>query len=346
MTHPLSYTPDFIRSLRTTAWRLRRCTRKIIFLHRLWCPAFARWAPAPEPVPLVTPEGPVQPTSPLSPPPSPPPPPPPAGFRLATWNVFSLRKKYVAVADTVLAQGLDMLIITESFHQSSSDVAVRRSTPDGYTAVDCPRPAAAEGTGRGGGIVILHRSALSVRRIPLASSPSTFEALAISIASSRGPLTILAAYRPGSVYPPPALFFNQFAAVLEQFALYNTQLIVTGDLNLHLQDPSLPECVTFHSITEQFGLTQHVAEPTHRDGGWLDVIITRDDCVPTDIFVHPPTISDHGLVTATIPFLCVAPSYRTRQVRDWRNLDRTAFLSALLAIPAVSDPSILDNLSR
>src|SRR6218665_2346147 len=151
------------------------------------------------------------------------------------------------------------------------------------------------------------------------------------------------AYRPGST-SPSSLFFHEFAVLLKQFALYNAQLVITGDLNLHLEDPSLPASSEFHTIIDQFGLTQHVAEPTHKAGGWLDVGLTRDDCIPTDVRVFPPTASDHGLVTATIPFLCDTPSYLIRQVRYWHNLDRAAFGSALLEIPAVADPSIMNDL--
>ena len=105
---------------------------------------------------------------------------------------------------------------------------------------------------------------------------------------------------------------------------------------------SSSDASNFRVIADQFGLIQHVAGPTHRGGGWLDVIITRDDCVPTDLCIHPPT--DHGIVEITIPFLHDAPSYHARQVRGWRNLDREAFRSALLDVPAIVDPSILDDL--
>src|SRR6218665_2742637 len=119
-------------------------------------------------------------------------------------------------------------------------------------------------------------------------------------------------------------------------------IVIAGDLNLRLKDMSSSDASNFRVIADQFGLIQHVAGPTHRGGGWLDVIITRDDCVPTDLCIHPPT--DHGIVEITIPFLHDAPSYLARQVRGWRNLDREAFRSALLDVPAIVDPSILDDL--
>src|SRR6218665_3619241 len=199
--------------------------------------AYARWS-----APVQSTESDSQPATVPSSQPSP-------GLRFATWNVHSLRNKHVVVSAIIPSCGIDLPVATESWHQSSSGVAVRRSTPPGYSAVDLPRP---DGSSYGG-IVIFHRYHLSVRRIPLASSQTTFEALAVSVSSPRGPLTILAAYRPGST-SPSSLFFHEFAVPLEQFALYNAQLVVTVDLNLHLEDPSLPASSEFHTIIDQFGL--------------------------------------------------------------------------------------------
>src|SRR6218665_1844613 len=64
--------------------------------------------------------------------------------------------------------------------------------------------------------------------------------------------------------------------------------------NLHLEDSSLPETVEFVAVLGQFGLKQHVTESTHVSGGWLDVVVTRDDCRVSDVIVSPPTFSDHG----------------------------------------------------
>src|SRR6218665_784743 len=194
-TPPCSYTPDFIRTLRGNARCPCRATRKLLFLLTLCCPAYARWtAPAPstKPNPPPTPLCSSQSSN---------------GLCFATWNVHSLRNKYVTVSDTIISCGIDVFVATESWHQSSSDVAVRRLTPPGYSAVDRPRP---DGSSYGG-IVIFHRSHLYVRRIPLASSPTTF---AVSVSSPRGPLTILAAYRPGST-SPSSLFFHEFAILLK-----------------------------------------------------------------------------------------------------------------------------------
>ena len=251
---------------------------------------------------------------------------------MASWNIQSLTSKYVTVSDVISSYNLDLLSLTESWHSSPSDVAVRRSAPPGYSFLDRPRQDPSDPDRRGGGIVVYHRSSLRVGRIELHSTPKTFEALALSVPFQRGPVTLLTVYRPGSSDPTTA-FFSELATMLEQFALYNTQLMLVGDLNIHLQDPNDPDTRKFLGLLQQFGLAQHVAEPTHKQGGWLDVFITRDDAPPVDLEVHPPvpTISDHGLIVATVPFLRSGPARSIHYARAWRELDRVAFGAALRA---------------
>ena len=129
------------------------------------------------------------------------------------------------------------------------------------------------------------------------------EALAVSLASDRDPTMLLALYRPGLTSLTTA-FYDELLIFLDQFALYNTQLVLVGDLNLPLEDSSLPETVEFVAVLKQFGLKQHVTKSTHVSGGWLDVVVTRDHCQVSDVVVSPPTFSDHGPVVATIPCIC------------------------------------------
>src|SRR6218665_1951858 len=236
----LVYTADVIRSINMCTLRLNRQVRKTLFRFGLWRPKCAPTISSSPPLDRRT--GPAT-----------------SNIRLATLNVQSLTKKHVLVSDLITAHDLDVLVVTESWHVSSSDVAVRRSAPAGYSFL-----------GQGGGLIIIyHGNRFKAKRIELLQTPTTFKALVASISAKHGSTILLAIYQPGST-PPPALFFNELSTLLEQFVLSNAQLILTGDLNLQLKDPTHPESATFAMITEQFGLTQHVAEPTHMLGGWLD----------------------------------------------------------------------------
>lgn len=52
---------------------------------------------------------------------------------------------------------------------------------------------------------------------------------------------------------------------------------------------------------------QHVASSTHEHGGWLDIIVAKDDCTIADLKVAPLVLLDHGLVKLTIPFVHEIP---------------------------------------
>jgi len=53
-------------------------------------------------------------------------------------------------------------------------------------------------------------------------------------------------------------------------------IIITGDLNFHLDIPTQPATIKFTRILQSCGMVQHVREPTHVLGHTLDVVITRD----------------------------------------------------------------------
>ena len=73
------------------------------------------------------------------------------------------------------------------------------------------------------------------------------------------------------------------------------QIVIAGDLNIHLErgEDDL-HVARLHMILESFDCSQHVANtPTHRDGGTLDLVITKSEQAIDDMRVLPPNaISD------------------------------------------------------
>ena len=120
--YAIVYSADLIRSLNTSLAPTRRPIRKTLFRFGLWRPAHLRSLPSPPP------------TAPRQLPAS-----PSSAIRLATLNVCSLKNKYVAVADLIVANDLDVLVVVESWHLSSTDVVVRRAAPPGFLSLDRPR---------------------------------------------------------------------------------------------------------------------------------------------------------------------------------------------------------------
>ena len=184
-----------------------------------------------------------------------------------------------------------------------------------------------------------------VKTIDLHFAATTFEYVCMSITTPNVPVTIVVVYRPGSS-APDASFFGEFTTILESLATFNSQLVILGDLNVHLEDPGDGACVTLNGILDSFSLVQQVNSPTHSAGGLLDVIIKRSDCTISNLRVDPPTISDHGLISCDIPRACPAsPVFTSRRVRGWKRLDRDRFRGALSAGPLCQDEDYYDGMS-
>ena len=238
-----------------------------------------------------------------------------------------------------------MFAVTESWHLASDDVPVLRATPFGFSSRDRPRPPHPDGrSARGGGIIVFFRSSLRVSQIALDDSLTTLEALCLSIATPHGPITLLTVYRPGSS-PPTAQFFEELSTIFETIVTRNSQLIILGDFNIHLEEPTLPNSVRFLDLLTQFGLRQHINESTHLLGGYLDLVITGEDDQVDDLKILPPTLSDHSVITFTLPFIHLQPIHSIRMIRGWKSFDSCAFSAALRDTLLSSLDPTLDVLS-
>lgn len=84
------------------------------------------------------------------------------GFALPhVCNVGSLWDKYVAISDSIPHNNLDLLAVTESWHQSFLDVFhVLQSAPSGYASLDSPRLDSSGQACPGGGIVLFYKELL------------------------------------------------------------------------------------------------------------------------------------------------------------------------------------------
>ena len=104
--------------------------------------------------------------------------------------------------------------------------------------------------------------------------------------------------------------------MLETMATFNSQLIITGDQNVHLENSTDPAASQLQLLLDTFGLVQHVNQPLHTHEGILDVIITRSDCAANELTVGLPSISDHGPVSCILPCaLAGSPVLTSRLVR-------------------------------
>jgi endonuclease/exonuclease/phosphatase family metal-dependent hydrolase len=108
---------------------------------------------------------------------------------------------------------------------------------------------------------------------------------------------LLSIYRPGSVRPT-AEFYDELTAVFESLVLYGCPVVISGDINIHVEDSLDAEAIRCAELLDTFDMVQHVTEPTHKCGGMLDFVITFKDCNIANVQADPAgVISDHALVS-------------------------------------------------
>ncbi|ESN94275.1 hypothetical protein HELRODRAFT_164083 [Helobdella robusta] len=123
----------------------------------------------------------------------------------------------------------DICVLTETWHGSSDDISVKLAMPYGFSFMDYLRPH----DPNHGGIIVYFKNVFKVKKIEL-PVVNSFESLAIKFRCGKKTILLLAVYRPGSVPITPA-FFDELTSLLEQISLLADYVILTGDLNVHLE---------------------------------------------------------------------------------------------------------------
>src|SRR5260221_8851172 len=155
------------------------------------------------------------------------------GLQCGLLNARSIRNKTASIQALISDFGLDCLVITETWHESSTDVCIKRCTPSGYHCLDVPRRLSMPVV-VGGGVAVIYRDTYTMRTIDIGFLPTSFEFSCSLLHSSRLNTLVLTINRPDSV-PITYQFFVELSAVLEFVCVYNTKLLILVDFNVHVE---------------------------------------------------------------------------------------------------------------
>lgn len=122
---------------------------------------------------------------------------------------------------------------------------------------------------------------------------------------------------------------SELSEVLEQLATLSGPSLVAGDLNIHVERPSDPHACSLIELMSSHGLACRVNVSTHAQGGTLDVLFSRCDLPHISVNTNDPGLSDHHLLTWSMPFVTHPPKYVTSISRPWTRFDLPPFRQAL-----------------
>ena len=163
-------------------------------------------------------------------------------------------------------------------------------------------------TGRGGGVAIVYKKNLKLTRQNSRTYGSFEHIESVVESSNQGLLRICCVYRSGTAGRANISdFCEDFDDYLGHLIHLPGKLIITGDFNIHMEDPQNTDTKRFQSVLFQHNLIQHVSESTHICDGILDLVLTRNNIadninISNLQVVKTVTSSDHYFVGFTCTF--------------------------------------------
>ena len=237
-------------------------------------------------------------------------------------NIHSIKNKTLEFKEFVTDNDFDIIALTETWLKSDDDFFLNDMCPENYSVKHIPRIT----NTWGGGVAIVYKSCLNIK-ITEQFKYNSFEHIEVVFTSGSFAFRIVVIYRP----PPSAtnkftekMFVNDFQDYIEKLYSKSGKLALVGDFNFHVENTET--CSQFLDIFHDFNLKQHINEPTHKDQGTLDLIITRDsDDIIAEICVTNPLLSDHFAVECSILAKINIPTKSVISFRKLKSIDIGSF---------------------
>ena len=188
---------------------------------------------------------------------------------------------------------------------------------------------------RGGGVAIIYRQDLNFQRV-FTTHQQSFESVSVKFRDSNGEsICCSCIYRTGNL---TAQFFSDFDNFIGDIFVNFPNLIICGDVNIHLDQPNLPESSKLNSIVSSYGLNQIISEATHKNGHILDVLITSPRLLDPDSTsiskldsLAFPTCDHFPLFfTFACPTIPTSQQQKTISFRNIKEVDENLFKEDLL----------------
>ena len=241
-------------------------------------------------------------------------------------NVRSIKNKDIWLKQELIEQGIDICVLTETWLSDSDKQWIDKTelNKDGYTLSNSFRR---DGR-RGGGIALVHKDKYKIKLVE-EKHMRTFQSAKWKLTIKNTHVNIVGIYRP-TPSKSHVTTINQFTdELLEHLPddiCNSDNLILLGDVNIHINDENDADAQSFADCMKAIGLEQHVNFYTHNLGNTLDHIYTLVGAATTVQQCRAgPFISDHRLIAATINIARSDIERCSVTSRSYKNFDLDTF---------------------
>ena len=254
--------------------------------------------------------------------------------KICFLNAHSVKNKTLFLADYITEHDIDLMAIAETWLGTSTDATViSELLPAGYDIKHIPRQGKSAGYG---GVGLIHKSSISVKTTDssLTNKFESFEHMECRIMINTFQFVLCVVYR-----PPPSranklrtsTFLEEWSTFLDRYTTIVPGILITGDINLHLEDKHNHDAERFRCLVDDHGMRQHVSEPTHSRGHTLDIVLTRDPdtLLCSQVQVSDPGVSDHMAITCQISVTKPKAARQKLSYRRYKDIDLEDFRNDL-----------------
>ena len=130
---------------------------------------------------------------------------------------------------------------------------------------------------RGGGLVLISKDGYKVVSLG-AGQLQPFQFAKGRIGLKHMTLMVLGIYHPPYNSQSQTTnfdFLDEFTDWVAEHTMNDTNVIILGDYNLHVNDPNDDHAMNFIETTQALALEQHVRLPTYTSGNMVDLVLTE-----------------------------------------------------------------------
>ena len=216
-------------------------------------------------------------------------------------NIQSVKNKQLILHQYLVENKIDLCVLTETWlRNTEADQAWLQCSLINNSGFKCFT--SNRQYRRGGGLALIFRDMYNVVPLGLGQLRSfQFAKWRIVLNTT---LTILAIYYPPYSNQSKATnhdFLDEFTDWVAEYIMNDTNVIILGDFNLHVNDPNDDNAMNFIESTQALALEQHVNFSTQTSGNTLDLVFTElfnglkiQKCTQDDF------ISDHCIVKCNL----------------------------------------------
>lgn len=249
---------------------------------------------------------------------------------IGLWNVRSVNNKATIVNETIVDKEISLCFINETWlrENDNNGKVLHDLLPHNYQIVNIPRPV----NKRGGGNALIYHQSIPVSAFSPRADTKDFTSFELMEGTIKytPPIYVICVYRLQEV--TVSRFIDELDTLLASRFTENNNLILLGDVNIHMDAPTNPSTIRFVELLDSYNLRVISTSPTHRSGHCLDIVTYSLLAYDIDnVNIEEMPVSDHYLVKCNINKILTPANITTpsKHIRMTRQIDINTFISDL-----------------